>query len=72
MQRADDGVDTRTGVYGYDYNSKETLLESSVPEQAMRLAFRYGIRTLDTSPYYTTSERVCDESLDSERTAGRD
>ncbi|BGP28999.1 hypothetical protein JCM10296v2_000735 [Rhodotorula toruloides] len=52
------------GVYGYDYNSKETLLESSVPEQAMRLAFRYGIRTLDTSPYYTTSERVVGDVLE--------
>ncbi|GAA5859602.1 hypothetical protein JCM1840_006367 [Sporobolomyces johnsonii] len=45
------------GVYGFDYNTESTL-ESDVPEQAVRLAFRYGITTLDTSPYYTTSERV--------------
>ncbi|GAA5914420.1 hypothetical protein JCM6882_008228 [Rhodosporidiobolus microsporus] len=46
------------GVYGFDYNTASTLLESDIPEQAIRLAFRYGIRTLDTSPYYTTSEQV--------------
>ncbi|GAA6036852.1 hypothetical protein JCM8097_006313 [Rhodosporidiobolus ruineniae] len=46
------------GVYGFDYNTADTLLESDIPEQAVRLAFRYGIRTLDTSPYYTTSEQV--------------
>ncbi|GAA5919083.1 hypothetical protein JCM1841_003739 [Sporobolomyces salmonicolor] len=45
------------GVYGFDYNTESTL-ESDIPEQAVRLAFRYGITTLDTSPYYTTSERV--------------
>ncbi|BGP12885.1 hypothetical protein JCM10213_005162 [Rhodosporidiobolus nylandii] len=45
------------GVYGFDYNTSDTL-ESDIPEQAVRLAFRYGIRTLDTSPYYTTSEKV--------------
>jgi diketogulonate reductase-like aldo/keto reductase len=32
----------------------------------MRLAFRYGIRTLDTSPYYTTSERVREADLELE------
>ncbi|GAA5871778.1 hypothetical protein JCM3774_000297 [Rhodotorula dairenensis] len=45
------------GVFGYDYNTASTL-ESDVPEQAIRLCFRYGITTLDTSPYYTTSEQV--------------
>ncbi|GAA5922308.1 D-arabinose 1-dehydrogenase (NAD(P)(+)) ARA2 [Sporobolomyces koalae] len=45
------------GVYGYDYNTVSTL-ESTVPEDAIRLCFRYGITTLDTSPYYTTSETV--------------
>ncbi|GAA5994737.1 D-arabinose 1-dehydrogenase (NAD(P)(+)) ARA2 [Rhodotorula paludigena] len=51
------------GVYGFDYNNKDTL-ESSVPEQAVRLAFRYGLRTLDTSPYYTTSEQVLGHVFD--------
>lgn len=44
-------------MFGYDYNTASTL-ESDVPEQAIRLCFRYGITTLDTSPYYTTSEKV--------------
>ncbi|GAA6061929.1 hypothetical protein JCM10212_001497 [Sporobolomyces blumeae] len=50
------------GVYGYDYNNSETL-ESDIPEQAIRLCFRYGINTLDTSPYYTTSEAVLGKVL---------
>ncbi|GAA6055583.1 hypothetical protein JCM3770_002499 [Rhodotorula araucariae] len=54
------------GVYGFDYNTQDTL-ESSVPEQAVRTAFRYGIRTLDTSPYYTTSEAVLGHVLDAVR-----
>ncbi|BGP36863.1 hypothetical protein JCM10450v2_000755 [Rhodotorula kratochvilovae] len=54
------------GVYGFDYNTADTL-ESSVPEQAVRTAFRYGIRTLDTSPYYTTSEAVLGHVLDAVR-----
>ncbi|GAA5876183.1 hypothetical protein JCM16303_007048 [Sporobolomyces ruberrimus] len=50
------------GVYGFDYNTASTL-ESDVPEQAIRLCFRYGINTLDTSPYYTTSEAVLGKVL---------
>ncbi|GAA5850038.1 hypothetical protein JCM8547_000989 [Rhodosporidiobolus lusitaniae] len=46
------------GVFGFDYNTADHLLESDIPEQTIRLAFRYGLRTLDTSPYYTTSEQV--------------
>lgn len=45
------------GVFGYDYNTADDL-ESDIPEQTLRLAFRYGITTIDTSPYYTTSEAV--------------
>jgi len=55
-----------TGVYGFDYNTADTL-ESTVPEQAVRTAFRYGIRTLDTSPYYTTSETVLGHVFDAIR-----
>ncbi|GAA5897390.1 hypothetical protein JCM8208_003260 [Rhodotorula glutinis] len=54
------------GVYGFDYNTADTL-ESTVPEQAVRTAFRYGIRTLDTSPYYTTSETVLGHVFDAIR-----
>lgn len=41
-----------TFAQGYDYNNSETL-ESDIPEQTLRLCFRYGITTVDTSPYYT-------------------
>ena len=42
---------------GYDYNSDE-LLTSSIPSDTLRLCLRYGISAIDTSPYYTTSEKV--------------
>ncbi|SGY29627.1 BQ5605_C002g01071 [Microbotryum silenes-dioicae] len=50
------------GVFGYDYNTSSTL-ESSIPEDTLRLAFRYGISGIDTSPYYTTSETVIGKAL---------
>ncbi|BGP57256.1 hypothetical protein JCM8202v2_004896 [Rhodotorula sphaerocarpa] len=50
-------------VFGYDYNTSDTI-ESDVPEQSIRLALRYGMNTFDTSPYYSTSERVLGEVFD--------
>lgn len=32
-------------------------------EDAIRLCMRYGIKTLDTSPYYTTSEQARPSAL---------
>jgi D-arabinose 1-dehydrogenase len=45
------------GVFGYDYNTDDTL-QSKGPEDTLRRCFQYGINTLDTSPYYTCSEEV--------------
>lgn len=45
------------GVFGTDYASSDQLA-SQVPIDAIRRAFEYGITTLDTSPYYTSSETV--------------
>lgn len=44
-------------LQGLDYNTPDTL-QSSIPADTLRLAFRYGINTIDTSPYYTCSEEV--------------
>lgn len=50
-------------LQGTDYNSLDTLT-SVTPEETLRLAFRYGVTAVDTSPYYTYSEQVLGRAFD--------
>ncbi|KAF9042558.1 Aldo/keto reductase [Hymenopellis radicata] len=50
------------GVLSNQYNTDDHL-ESTVPLRVVRLAFRYGIRTIDTSIYYGPSELVLGKAL---------
>ncbi|KAF9042553.1 Aldo/keto reductase [Hymenopellis radicata] len=49
-------------VLSNQYNTDDHL-ESTVPLRVVRLAFRYGIRTIDTSIYYGPSELVLEKAL---------
>lgn len=53
-------------LQGYDYNTDDTL-QSSTPAQTLRLALRYGVTAIDTSPYYTIAEEVLGKALDDVR-----
>lgn len=48
------------------YNS-DTAISSSLPIRTLRLAFQYGINTIDTSPYYFPSEFVLGRALETLR-----
>lgn len=50
------------GTFGYDYNTADTL-ESSIPAETLRAAFKSGMTAIDTSPYYTISETVIGKAL---------
>ncbi|KAK4700114.1 hypothetical protein P7C70_g6137, partial [Phenoliferia sp. Uapishka_3] len=51
------------GVFGFDYNTNDTL-QSSIPSQTIRLALRYGLTAIDTSPFYTIAEEVLGKALE--------
>ena len=40
------------GVYGQGMYNEQRVLIGNTAVRALRLAFRYGINALDTSPYY--------------------
>ncbi|CAO1614766.1 unnamed protein product [Parajaminaea phylloscopi] len=46
------------GVFGSGMYNNDDYLQSDVPLRTLRLAFRYGINAIDTSPYYFPSEFV--------------
>lgn len=50
------------GTFGFDYNGAD-VLESDVPAQTIRACFKAGLTAIDTSPYYTISERVIGKAL---------
>ncbi|KAF8914139.1 Aldo/keto reductase [Gymnopilus junonius] len=50
------------GTFAGQYNSDD-YLTGTIPLRAVRLALRYGIRTIDTSPYYGPSEIVLGNAL---------
>ncbi|KAM0793216.1 hypothetical protein ACM66B_000684 [Microbotryomycetes sp. NB124-2] len=50
------------GVFGTDYMARDEI-ESDVPVETLRLAFKYGMNAIDTSPYYTTSEATLGRAL---------
>ncbi|KAL8284088.1 hypothetical protein RQP46_004837 [Phenoliferia psychrophenolica] len=54
------------GVFGFDYNTADTL-KSSTPAETLRLCLRYGVTAIDTSPYYTIAEEVLGNALDEVR-----
>ena len=43
------------GVFGHAMYNSEDVLYSDAAVRALRLAFRYGINALDSSPYYFPS-----------------
>lgn len=51
------------GVFGRGMYNDDALIKSNSAVRALRLAFRYGINTLDTSPYYYPSELVLGRAL---------
>ncbi|KIY71825.1 Aldo/keto reductase [Cylindrobasidium torrendii FP15055 ss-10] len=50
------------GVLSNQYNTDDHL-ESLIPQRIVQLAFRYGIRAIDTSIYYGPSELVLGKAL---------
>lgn len=51
------------GVYGQGMYNEQRVLIGNTAVRALRLAFRYGINALDTSPYYYPSELVLGRAL---------
>lgn len=51
------------GVFGQGMYNVDTHLYSDEPVRTLRLALRYGINTLDSSPYYFPSEFVLGRAL---------
>ncbi|PKI83872.1 D-arabinose 1-dehydrogenase (NAD(+)) [Malassezia vespertilionis] len=51
------------GAFGAGMYNADTVLHSDACIRALRLAFRYGINALDTSPYYYPSELVLGRAL---------
>lgn len=51
------------GVFGHGMYNPDTHVYSDEAVRALRLAFRYGINTLDSSPYYFPSELVLGRAL---------
>ncbi|KAH8920141.1 Aldo/keto reductase [Atractiella rhizophila] len=45
-------------TFGSSYNDIEFLKTSTVPEETVTTAFRYGMNAVDTSVYYSTSEEL--------------
>ena len=46
------------GVFGHGMYNQDSVLYSNEAVRALRLAFKYGINALDSSPYYFPSEFV--------------
>ncbi|KAK0527128.1 hypothetical protein OC835_005077, partial [Tilletia horrida] len=46
------------GAFGAGMYNSDELIASAEPLKAVRLAFRYGINAIDTSPYYHPSEFI--------------
>ena len=51
------------GVFGQGMYNEDRVLYSDEAVRALRLAFRYGINALDSSPYYFPSEFVLGRAL---------
>ncbi|WFD24220.1 D-arabinose 1-dehydrogenase (NAD(+)) [Malassezia equina] len=51
------------GVFGHGMYNDDSVLTSNAAVRALRLAFRYGINALDSSPYYFPSELVLGRAL---------
>ncbi|KDN53442.1 Aldo/keto reductase [Tilletiaria anomala UBC 951] len=51
------------GTFGTGQYSSDDLMMSIEPVRALRIAFRYGINTFDTSPYYANSETILGRAL---------
>lgn len=52
------------GVWGQGMYNDDDLIKSTMPIRTLRLAFQYGINTIDTSPYYYPSEFILGKSLE--------
>ena len=46
------------GVFGQGMYNEDGFGSSDLPPRIIRLAFRYGINAIDTSPYYFPSEFI--------------
>ncbi|WFD29007.1 D-arabinose 1-dehydrogenase (NAD(+)) [Malassezia sp. CBS 17886] len=51
------------GVFGSGMYNDDAVLQGDAAVRALRLAFRYGINALDSSPYYYPSEFVLGRAL---------
>lgn len=51
------------GIFGHGMYNEDALMHGNTAVRALRLAFRYGINALDTSPYYYPSELVLGRAL---------
>ena len=51
------------GVFGHGMYNQDSVLYSNEAVRALRLAFKYGINALDSSPYYFPSEFVLGRAL---------
>ncbi|WFD28117.1 D-arabinose 1-dehydrogenase (NAD(+)) [Malassezia nana] len=51
------------GVFGQGMYNQDNVLNGNTAVRALRLAFRYGINALDSSPYYFPSELVLGRAL---------
>lgn len=51
------------GVFGQGMYNNDDFVRSDLPLRILRLAFRYGINCIDTSPYYYPSEFILGRCL---------
>ena len=51
------------GVFGQGMYNQDEFTKTDLPTRIIRLAFRYGINAIDTSPYYYPSEFIIGRAL---------